>query len=321
MLKTNAVISGSQSSLNWLDFGQIQNMADTIQIQHHEQEYLSQYETMWAADYNTLFSWKDRIQQWQLWDCYLVSWIIELSKAQHFDTLMRTSIQRMRRNNWDLWYQIKIPFWEPSWRKILIKDSELKVAKINWANGFKLLELAYAKNRRKNDRAWNQYAPITSAELQKISWWWTHEVLQTYLWKQNIWFNDFWTQSNFKNNKVLDQSSQKSKDDIKNFLKHYNPKIWNKFVSLASKIGKTDHENYKIGWKTIYCKHAYSISKVEKTSSWDIKYIRVLNPRNQKWDWKNYLNFTLDEFYKWFSAMQSWTVKVKNFLDNKSYQA
>ncbi len=306
----------SRTSLQQL-WTQIQNenITDTINIQRKENKYLAAHETMNQSEYNRLFSWKESLQQWQLGDCYLVSWIHELSRAQHFDTLMRTSIQRVERSNWDKWYEIKIPFWEPSWRKIRIKDSEIPVAKIKWNTWYKLLELVYAKNKlRKNDRNGNKYRPITPSELKKISWWRTQEVLQTFLGKNNIWFSDFWTMKNFKKGKTLAQSSQTAKREINNFLRNYVPSIWNKFVSLASLPGSTDKKSYTVWWKTIYRKHAYSLTWIKKDKKWNIISITVLNPWNKWWQWKNYQDFTLDEFYKSFSAISCGKIKTKTFL-------
>lgn len=314
-LETIDALSSIKEEMWW----SIVNYVDTLRIQRAEDAYLSNHETMNEQMYNKLFSWKERLQQWQLGDCYLVSGIFELANAQHFDTLMRTSVQRMKWDNWDLWYQIKIPLWEPSWRKILLKDSELKVAKIKGNDWYKLLELAYAKNKlRKNDKKWNTYAPITSSELGKIAWWWTHEVLQTFLGKNNIWFNDFWTMSNYRNGRTLAQSPQTAKKEIRNFLKNFVPSIWNKFVSLASLPWSNDRKSYTVWWKTIYRKHAYSLTWVEKDSKWNIKSIKVLNPRNRKWEWTNYQNFTLDEFFQAFSSISCGKIKTSTFLDNKS---
>lgn len=302
-----------------LDTWKIENLVDTTRIQNNEAQYLAAHETMNQNEYNKLFSGKEMLQQWQFGDCYLVSWINQLARAQHFDTLMRTSIQRMKWKNWDTWYQIKIPLWEPSWRKILLKDSELSVAKIRWNIWYKLLELAYAKNKlRKNDKNGNKYRPITPAELKKIEWWWTHEVLQKFLGKNNIWFSDFWTLKNYRTWKRLSQSSQMAKNEIHNFLKNYIPGIGNKFVSLASLPGASDRKSYTVWWKTIFCSHAYSLTWVLKNSKWEVSSITVLNPRNAKWQWKNYQTFTLDEFYKSFSAIWCWKIKTKDFLNNKS---
>jgi len=304
------------SSLHW-NIWQIENLSDTLQIQHNEAQYLASYETMSQGEYNKLFSWRDRLQQWQLWDCYLVSGINELARAQHFDTLMRTSIQRVRwKDGSGSWYQIKIPLWEPSWRKILFKDSELSVAKIRWNIWYRLLELAYAKNKlRKNDRKWNKYRPITSAELEGIRWWWTKEVLETFLWKRNISFNTFW---DWDRKEPLHKMPWLIKNQITWFLKNYVPSIWNKFVSLSSIWWESDTKQYTVWWKIMYHKHAYALTWVNKDSKWNIKTITVLNPWNAKWSWKNYMSFTLDEFFKAFSYMSCWKIKTRTFLGNKA---
>lgn len=320
LYKKYSVILDTQSSLSALRLDLSSNAIDTTRIQRAEERYLSTHETMDESTYNKLFSWKEKLQQWQLGDCYLVSGIHELANAQHFDTLMRTSIKRMQWKNWDLWYQIKIPLWEPSWRKILIKDSELKVAKIRGNNWYKLLELAYAKNKlRKNDRNWNAYAPITSSELGRIAGWWTHEVLSTFLWKNNIGFCDFGTMKNYWARKKLSQTSESTKKEIYNFLRNYDPNIWNRFVSLASMLWTTDHESYVVGGKRIYCRHAYSVSWVKKDNKGKIISITVLNPWNtDRTRWGSYQDFTLNEFYNAFSCVSCGKIKTSTFLDNKS---
>lgn len=301
-----------------LELWQLQNAIDTSNIQRNEARYRELYETMWQNEYNWLFSWLDRLQQWQLWDCYLVSWIIELAGTQHFDTLIRTSFQRMRRSNWDLWYQIKIPLWEPSWRKILIKDSELSVAKIRWNDWYKFLELAYAKHvLRKNDKEGNKYRPITSSELSKIEGWNTREVLETFLWHHNISFNTFWKKYGTLSLKQRHNIIDPDKKELIWFLKNYNPNIWNKFVSLGSLCWGSGKEQYKVWWKTMYYNHAYALTWVTKDRKWDIEYIIVLNPWNTGWDWNGHQYFTVSEFFEAFGYVSCWTIKTRTFLDNK----
>lgn len=294
-----------------------QNMLDHYNIQRREDEYLAQHETMSESEYNKLFSGKEKLRQWQFWDCYLVSWINELARSQHFDTLMRTSIQRRKRDNWDLWYQVIMPLWHKTWRKILIKDSELGVARIKWNTWYKILELVYAKNRRPNNRIWNKYSPITQSEFARIEWWRPHEVLKKFLGKREIGFSDFWTMKNYQMWRTLFESSKHAKEEIYNFLKNYNPNIWNKFVSLASLHGSSDWKSYTVWWKTLYRKHAYSITWVKK-EKWEIKSIAVLNPWNTWWAWKNYQDFTVDEFFQAFSAMWCGTINRQTFLNGKS---
>ncbi len=302
------------------------NTIDTLAIQKNEKEYIDKYETLNFTEYKKIFSWRDKIQQWQVWDCYLVSSIIELANAQHFDTLMRTSIQRLKWMNWDLWYQVKIPLWNPGWRKILIKDSELSVAQIRWNVWYKLLEIAYAKNRvRKNDKQWNRYYPITPQEFKKVAWWVLTEALTTFLGKKNITFSKYRIKKGPSEtlpwwNKYIKQWLEKlnswQKEEIVRFLKNYQPKIWNKFVELFSWQWESDRKLYTIWWKTLYRKHAYSLTKIEKTKEWEIKSITVLNPWNSaRWDWKQYLTFSLDEFFKAFSSMSCGTINTSTFLN------
>lgn len=324
-LKSQNNVGGNVQAILWnlrrqvdpLKVWQIENVVDTLNIQHAEANYLLRYETMKESEYNRLFSWKEKLRQWQFGDCYLVSWINELARAQQFDTWMRTSIQRVKwKDGSGSGYQIKIPLWEPSWRKIIIKDSELPVAKIRWNTWYKLLELAYAKNKlRKNDRQGNTYRPITSWEFEKIKWWWTKEVLETFIWKQNISFNTFWDKHR---SKPLNRLSTREKSQITWFLKNYIPGIGNRFLSLSS-IWWDDRNGYKVGNNTIYHWHAYSITWVNKDKKNEIKSITILNPwNNNVGAWKQYVNLTLDEFFNWFSYMSYGKIKTKTFLDSKA---
>lgn len=284
------------------------NMWDDINIKTKEAEYLSSHETMSENEYNSLFANKESLQQWQLWNCYLVSWIQQLINTPYFDTLMRTSIQRVKWNGWScLWYQITIPLWVPSWRKILIKDSELSIAKIRWSSWFKLLELVYAKNILiKNNRLWNKYTPITSSDLKMIEGWNTQIVLQTFLGENNINITKF-------------SYPKLYKKTILNYIKHLDLSIWNRFVSLGSKTiqGLNDRKPYKVWNKTLYYNHAYSLANVNLDSKRNIKSLTVLNPRNREWDWCNYQDFTVDEFFEAFSLISCGTIDTKSFLSNE----
>lgn len=306
--------------LNEHQIWMVWNAIDAFTIQQREESYLSNHEKLSEVEYNNLFSWKEQLHQWQFWDCYLVTAINQLANVQHFDTLMRTSISRVKRDEWQYkWkegYMVQIPFWEPSARKIYIQDDELKIAKINWNTWYKILELAYAKNRRPNNAQWNRYYPITEAEFKKITWWWTHEVLQTFLGKQNISLNTFWDNTRKRS---LSMINSRKKEEITWFLKNYNPNIWNRFVSLSSIWWESDTKQYTIGWNTLYHKHAYSLAWVKKDSRWEIKHITILNPWNtDRKPWWNYQDFTLNEFFQAFSYMSCWKIKTSEFLNEKS---
>lgn len=305
---------GNSSLWENIDMGQITNASDQMKINHAEREYLSKYESLSEAEYNRIFSWKEELAQWQLGICYLVSGIIELADTSYFDTLMRTSITRVQfKDDGSLWYNIRIPLWEPSGRDILIKDSELNMASIRWNIGYKLLELAYVKNRRKNDRNWNRYAPVSRREMLWAQWWWTKEVLDTFLWKQNISFNTFWDQYRAR---PLQTMSQNNKTQLTWFLRNYNPDIGNKFVSLSSLWWGSDSDSYRVWGKTMYHSHAYALSSVDKDANWNITHVNVKNPWNTDYRaWGSDLSFTLPEFFSAFSYVWAWRIRTDRFLN------
>ena len=292
-----------------------QNISDNIEINRAAKKLLSKHEKLSEGEYNKIFAGKDIIQQWQLWDCYLVSWIIELSNTQYFDTLMRTSIKRVQfKDDNSLWYSIKIPLWEPNGRDILIKDSELDIAKIKWNIGYKLLEISYVKNRRPNDSEWNKYSPVTESEFAEIWKWWSSTiVLRTFLGKHNIWFNDFWTANTWKNRKTLSDLSRERKLEITNFLKHYNWNIWNRFIFLWTADFGTD--SFYVWNNLFYTKHSYAISSVKLDWKWRIEEIHLKNPGNDpSIEWWSDAKINLNEFFNAFSYIEACKVNTNTFL-------
>ena len=299
-----------------------QQLTDSARIHKNAREYLSQHESIDEHIYNGLFSGKESIRQWNIWNCYLVSWIMELANADYFDTLMRTSISRVRfKDDWQLWYNIRIPLWEPNGRDILIKDLEIPKAKLDWNIGYQLLELAYVKNRRPNDKNWNKYAPISEWEYQNTVWGSTAEVLQTFLGKNNIWFSNFWSYDIIKNRKTLSYLSQDRKTEINNFFTNYNWTIWNSFAFLATAPWakwEWDTESFLVWWNRFYHNHAYALQSVEKDWMWNVSRINIRNTWNdQHRDWKWDLALTLDDFFNAFSYIEVWRIKADTFLDNK----
>jgi len=291
------------------------NHVDNLKISRATKKFLSKHEKLSEGEYNRIFAWKEIIQQWQLWDCYLVSWIIELSNTQYFDTLMRTSITRVRfRDDNSLWYTIKIPLWEPNGRDILIKDSELDTAKIKWNIGYKLLEIAYVKNKRPNDINWNRYSPVTESEFAEIWKWWSSTiVLRTFLGKHNIWFNDFWTANTRRSNQTLSALSRERKVEITNFLKHYNWNIWNRFVFLWTADFGTD--SFYVWNNLFYTKHSYAISSVKLDWNWRIEEINLKNPGNDpSIEWWSDAKINLNDFFNAFSYIEACKVNTDTFL-------
>lgn len=300
-------------------FNNITETYDGSKLNSASKQYLSKYETLPPSIYNLIFSWKDQIKQWQLWNCYLISGLIELSNTQYFDTLMRTSVTRVRFNDGAPWFTVKIPLWEPDGRDILIKDSEILMAKLKWNIGYKLLELAYIKNKRPNNRAWNIYSPITNEEIQKTRWWITKDVLQTFLGHHNIWFSDWWTARTWNSWKTLSELSQNKKNEITNYLSSFNWRIWNRFTDLGTPPSKNgDSDSFQIEWNTLYNWHSYALASVEKNADWSINRIHLKNPRNnEQTEWGTDVKLSLNGFFSAFSYMGVWKLKVDTFLDDK----
>jgi len=305
----------SRDFVDYVHRPEYQQLTDSARIHRASREYLSKHESMSENEYNRIFSWKEQLGQWQLGNCYLVSGFIELANTQYFDTLMRTSISRVQfKDDWAFWYNIRIPLWEPDGRDILIKDSELRMSSIRWNIGYKILELAYVKNKRRNNRDWNRYAPVSQREMQWITWWTTHEVLQTFLGRHNIWFSDFWTGRLWTSWQTLSALSQRKKNEITNYLRNFNWRTWNTFTDLITAPSKWwDRNSFRVWWNTLYNQHAYALSSVDKNLN-----VYVKNPwNNQRKAWGTEIKLSLNEFFYAFSYIGIWKIKVNTFLDNR----
>jgi hypothetical protein len=319
--------SSQQDTQEWLkDLKQsitlpetLDNHVDNLKISRAARKYLSKHESLSESIFNLIFSWKEEIRQWQLWNCYFISWLIELTNTQYFDTLMRTSISRVTfKDDWTPWFSIKIPLWEPNGRDILIKDSEILMARVKWNIGYKLLELAYVKNRRPNNKEWNTYYPVTNSEIEWIRWWITREVLKTFLWSHNIWFSDFWSNLTDYKWETISNLPDSRKNEIANYLKNFNGTVWNNFTDLGTPMAPGwDSVSFNVWWNTLYHWHAYALHSVEKRQNWDI-YVIVRNPRNNtETDWGSNIKLSLNEFFHAFSYIWVWKIKVDTFLDDQ----
>jgi hypothetical protein len=103
--RTQQTIHNTNNRLNQLqDYvhrPEYQQLSESARIHKNAREYLSKHESLSEADYNKLFSGKEQLQQWQIWNCYMVSALIELANTDYFDTLMRTSISRVKfKDDW-----------------------------------------------------------------------------------------------------------------------------------------------------------------------------------------------------------------------------
>ena len=200
----------------------------------------------------------------------------------------------------------------------MIKDSELSSAKIIWNIWYKLLEIAYVKNRRPNSKAWNKYAPVTEEEYKRTAGWWMKEVFDTFLWKSNINFNTFWDKMRAT---PLRDIPQNQLSQLVWFLQNYNPSTWDKYVSLSSLWWKSDRRQYTV-WQNptpINFGHAYCLSSVDKDSNGKILQVNLTNPRNDKyswWPWLADISLSLPEFLAAFSYISVWHIKADTFLDD-----
>lgn len=288
-----------------------ENVDDSIALKDTSLEYREKYQSLGNYEYKRLFTGLENVQQ-TIWpDCYLVCAINQISRSQYFETLIKTSIRRAKRGNWDIWYRVRLPLWSTSGRDIFIKDSEIPKAKIQWGNWYKILEIAYTKYVTRAEKD-NKYSPITENDFKAIAWWKSDNAMKVLIGKENIEYTVFWWEF------ALKRISSTQKDLLKENLKDYNPSIWNKYVSLSSLSYKEVNKEYDVWWKKLYRGHAYILAWVIKDASWEIKSIEVLNPFNKTWDGQNFLSFTFEEFLHAFRRVAIWRVKTQSFLKTQT---
>ena len=294
----------------------INNQVNSSKINRPSKKILSEYKKLPEEDFNKIFSQKEKIQQWGIWDCFLVNAITALSNAQYFKTLIMNSVSRVRfKDDNSLWYNIKIPLWQSNGRDILIKDSELNIAEIKWNDGYKLLETAYVKSIRKNDSEWNKYSPVTKTEFGKFweKWWSVTVTLRAFLGKHNVWFNDFWTLDLYKENKTLSELSINKKLEIVNFLKKYNWNIWDKYLFVWTP--KSSEELISVWEIGIPSSHSLAISGCDFNDDWSIAHIHLKNPINEpsvKW-WGDF-SLNLYQFFKATACIEQCNINSNNLL-------
>ena len=300
---------------------QSQDDEGQLQLHRRARKYLESHRGLSDEEYHKLFDGKKELQQWQLGDCYVVSGILELANTDYFDELMSSSIKSVTFRDGSYWYAVRMPLGEPHWRDILIKKSELALAKIKGGDWFKLLELAYIKNRRPNNHDWNRYTPVSEWEFQKINQWGnTREVLQKFLWRNNISFNTYWDADMRANNQKLSVLSSTKIQEITNFLKNYNPQVGNKFVELDTpRSDLWDSACFNVWGNVVYYSHAYALDRVVKDSQGNIQSIKIKNPWNDPYKtWWVELSLNLSQFLNTFSYMEIWTIKADTFMDEQN---
>ncbi len=235
--------------------------------------YLNMHRKLSNEDYNKLFSGFVDVRQWFFGDCYLVSTIKSLARSRYFDTLMMTSIQK----NSDWSYDLFLPLWQPDWKKLHISKEELSLAKIKWSDGYKILEVWFAKEAltRKN---WSLLYPedmpdvkLTEESMDQIIWWNSYHALAILLWYSNI-----------KRQAVSNKPERKKL--IINVLKKFNPKNLN-LILVSSKRRPnwvpSTQKTYTIDGQKMYYHHAYSLYSIEKTGE-TISSVTLEDPANNK---------------------------------------
>lgn len=303
------------SITTWEDY----NESDPGKISRDAARYLSNHETMSERQFNTMFSGSHSIEQGNgAGNCYFIAWIMQLADTQYFGPLMRTWISNVEFNDWSFWYSVKIPFWKPDGRSILIKNEELDSAKVTWNQWYKLLWIAYVKNRRPNNKIWNKYAPITKEEYTAAKWWWTKEVLDTFLWRDKIGFHTFWDPNRAR--PLSETLTESQKASLIWYLKNFNIYNWNQLVSLSSIWLKSDSHSYKVWSNLMFYRHAYALRSVDKDAYGNITNIKVTNTWNDRFSeipWYADLNLTLPQFLKAFSFIWAW--KLQNRFMNEKW--
>lgn len=238
--------------------------------------YLNINRKLSNENYNKMFKWLNEVRQWKIWNCYFITSIKNIARSDFFDILMKTSIE----SRWNWYYYIYMPLWEPKWEKIAIAPQDLKVAKIQWAIWYKILEVWFAKYLlNKKGIISNTNLPLTEDAIKKIAKWKSWDSMQTILWPKNfniqtiLWPKDFDINTNNSKNRIR---------SIMEALKNFDPKnLWVISVSSRQNKEKTDTQSYKVHWQTMYYNHSYSLYAVEKV--WNRVVSVVLeNPRNTK---------------------------------------
>lgn len=173
-------------------------------------KYLEDNKLLSDEKYNEYFWWKwkynkHEIYQWDLWLCYLYSWLEIIKKMNGFNALIQTNF--IETEDWRI---VRYPF--STWKWIKVNKDEIdktyeipskswEVRKINinsiWDyKGFKVLEIAYIKNRLlKIKHWWKKWTgkkdnphdiEITWKDINKVEWWDTILSLKEIIWDESV---------------------------------------------------------------------------------------------------------------------------------------
>lgn len=282
--------------------------SDALKFEQHKSDFLKENSSISESDFHNLFEWD--FSQWQLWNCYWLSAIYSLKNSPHFESLLRTSLQKV-----DDWYYVRIPLWDLSVRPIHISNSELwwinnmvmdfnnnslRQLNLSWAEWYRVLEAALIKY---------EYWSAGARARLLAEWWDPNKAINQLIWNKistdsNIsswWFNNLIDSGHFY--------------EVANFLDNFDP--LKDISSIWSIIKKwhTDSHLYKIWEHSISYWHAYSIKSVDKFN----KIVEVVNPH----DTWSVLKMSYEDFMKSFSTVRwkkinyEWALKQIDPLMNE----
>ena len=228
-------------------------------------EYLKNNRMLSEEKYNEYFWWKWKydkyeINQWNIWLCYLYSWLEIFKKMNWFAELIQTNFIE----NTDNWL-VRFPVNVGSWIKVNkneidwiyeTTDSDGKIRKMNinskseylW---FKILEIAYIKSKLINRlwiKKWNGTennpldVTINWENLKNVEWGDTIHTLQDLLSEDNMekwyicWYNigcwRFKRLSDFGAPEVILQNSKRTIGEIDERINKVFNLFWTWFLSI-----------------------------------------------------------------------------------------
>lgn len=242
------------------------------------------------SDYDKLFGNFYKHQQWNLWDCYFVATLRAIARMKEFDTLIRTSL----RCNKDGSYTIRLPLWEPKWKDINISPEELKLAKSEGRDWYKILEVAYVKYMTPHKDK------ISEEDFKHIEAWTWKMVLRAVLW--NEWYEV---------TSYVDFIGERSKKEtILKELKNFNPEKGDVITVTRYAFKDAEWEGSKISNR-----HVLSVLDVKQDKDWNVTGVILENPRNTNSEQINYL--PIDDFFKFATNIECWHTTDK-FLNTES---
>lgn len=274
------------------------------------------------AEFDKYFSNKN-FKQWKLGNCYLVSSLRSLMENNNYKKLILNSVGTVYLN-WKIkYFVIKLPFWEPNWKPILIWFDDINNKEYiikNWKKIEKSWISDWPLGIRALEAAYNEYVLwISLWPLTKMESWFGSLAIFNLLWGENVnvfnykipYYNPSWELEPYwrkpweKYKKYFENIEF---NDIKTFLLWFNKN--DHVVTLSSRIWKSGEKTYMVWWNKFSYNHSYSLVWVSK--SWnEIQSVDVINPH----DTSKIVSLSYSEFISTFSLI-SGGILTNNFMDN-----